>query len=164
LRVETIVEILHWLVNRPLDDGKMSSPEQRDVIMLPPPVPPNSPSKSMAIVGSRTFKDYKLLRSTIVSNPALNGCDTVISGGAHGADLLGERFARERGLQVLRIVPDWKTHNRYAGLMRNTDIVNRADHVIAFWDGVSTGTKDTIAKAKRAGKLVQVVEFTKDQD
>jgi hypothetical protein len=152
------------LVCRLSDDGKMSSPEQReDVIMAPPPVPPNSPARSMAIVGSRTFQDYQLLRSTILSNPALNGCDTVISGGAHGADLLGERFARERGLKVTRLVPDWKKYKRYAGLMRNTDIVNRADHVVAFWDGVSKGTKDTITKAKRAGKLVKVIEFT-DQD
>jgi hypothetical protein len=39
-----------------------------------------------------------------------------------------------------------------AGLKRNTDIVNASDIILAFWDGQSRGTKDTITKATKAQK------------
>jgi hypothetical protein len=46
---------------------------------------------------------------------------------------------------------------RTAGFTSNTTIVRDSDVVIAFWDGKSTGTLDTIEKAKALGKPVGVV-------
>jgi hypothetical protein len=37
-------------------------------------------------------------------------------------------------------------------MMRNKDIVNAVDYVVAFWDGASKGTANSIALAKKAGK------------
>jgi hypothetical protein len=44
-----------------------------------------------------------------------------------------------------------------AAKRRNAWIVEDADHVVAFWDGSSRGTLDTIARAEKAGKLSLVV-------
>lgn len=85
--------------------------------------------------------------------------DLIVSGGAEGADTLAMRFAAEFHLKCLIMKPDWKRLGRAAGLARNTDIVANSAWVIAFWDGTSRGTADTIAKAKKQGKKLNIVRF-----
>lgn len=57
----------------------------------------------IAILGSRTFEDYNAMCSFIeeklatMEHPAI---EAVVSGGAIGADSLGERYAQERGLEI----------------------------------------------------------------
>lgn len=119
---------------------------------------------TLAVVGSRTFRDYRLLCDTLDDWRAERGSDIVkfVSGGAQGADRLGERWARSQDLACIVLKPDWRpggVYNPRAGLERNTDIVARADVVVAFWDGVSTGTRDTIHKARQKGCEVRVVKF-----
>jgi hypothetical protein len=42
--------------------------------------------------------------------------------------------------------------------MRNTQIVEHSDIVVAFWDRKSRGTVDTMEKAKKAGKRLIVID------
>ena len=49
--------------------------------------------------------------------------------------------------------------NGLAGFMRNTDIINEAELVVAFWDGQSKGTKDSIDKAEKQNKRVLTITF-----
>ena len=109
----------------------------------------------IAVVGSRTFNDYGLLKR-IVSRikPTV-----IVSGGAQGADLLAERYARESGLELMVFKPNWKRFGRAAGPVRNKEIVAAADLVIAFWDGKSFGTRSTLKLARKMGKPVHVVRF-----
>jgi hypothetical protein len=110
----------------------------------------------IAIIGSRTFSDYELLSTTIknyLSEHQLN-VQSVISGGATGADSLAEKFALENNLKMIVHKPDWKRFGKKAGLVRNTIIIENSDLVFAFWDGKSSGTKDAITKAKKTGKNV----------
>ncbi len=110
----------------------------------------------IAVVGSRTFRNYGLLKTTMngFSKPFI-----VVSGGAAGADSLAERYAREAGLPTEVYPADWARHGRAAGMIRNKQIVDAADHVVAFWDGRSRGTANTIDRARSAGKLLTVVQF-----
>lgn len=108
----------------------------------------------LAIVGSRDFQPLGLVREFVDMLP---GNVTVVSGGARGVDAAAESQAWKAGLDVISLRPRWDK-GRGAGLERNTDIVNTADHVVAFWDGQSRGTADTIAKAKRAGKLLAILK------
>lgn len=106
-----------------------------------------------AIIGSRAFADYALLKEKL---DAIENMSSVISGGAKGADSLAERFATEKGLETLIILPDWKTYGKAAGVRRNELIVKEADLVVAFWDGKSAGTKNTIELAKKAKKKIKL--------
>ena len=54
----------------------------------------------LAIVGSRHFDDYKKMSDFVLSKIDLTDIDTVVSGGAKGADTLAERFAREHNISV----------------------------------------------------------------
>lgn len=111
------------------------------------------------IAGSRSFKDYGLLREKcdfLLSNLS----DIVIvSGNAKGADLLGEMYAKEK-CYGLKIFPaDWDKYKKAAGYIRNTEMAKYSDALIAFWDGFSRGTKHMIDIAKEQGLKVRVVRI-----
>ena len=109
----------------------------------------------VAVIGSRGFNDYELVKTTLSS---LN-ITLLVSGGAKGADSLGERYAKENNINTLIFKPDWEKHGKAAGMIRNTDIVNNAETIIAFWDGESKGTKDSITKAEKLGKNIIIVNI-----
>lgn len=105
----------------------------------------------LAIIGSRTFDDYKIL-NTLVTDCHLNvGITHIISGGAKGADLLGAKWAKEHSVKLVEYLPEWDKYGKSAGFRRNADIINDSDAVMAFWDMESKGTADSINKANERG-------------
>lgn len=112
----------------------------------------------VAVVGSRSFEDYALLKKTL--DELYPNITLIVSGGARGADSLSEQYAKEEGIRTLIFKPDWEKHGRAAGFIRNRDIVENADMVIAFHDGQSKGTANSIEIAKRLGKKLLVVKFS----
>ena len=104
-----------------------------------------------AVVGSRGFTDYDLLKSTLDMHIGRVNNVIIVSGGCGGADQLGERYAKEKGFQTEILKPDWVKHRKAAGMIRNTDIVNSADMLFAFKKGETPGTNDSIQKAIKKG-------------
>ena len=76
----------------------------------------------------------------------------IISGHCSGVDLMGEKYAEENGFKVEIFLPEWEKYGRAAGPIRNEQMVNAADLVIAFWDGKSKGTKSLIKYAEKTNK------------
>ena len=112
----------------------------------------------LAIIGSRTFNDYERMCNEILTL-FTDKIECIVSGGAKGADSLGERYAKERDIQTIILKPDWNKYGRSAGFIRNHDIIKTCTHVIAFWDGQSKGTKHSIDLAKQLGKPCWIVKF-----
>lgn len=111
------------------------------------------------IAGGRRFENYNLLATKcdgILSQKRMTHTIVIISGTARGADTLGEQYARERGYTVERFPADWNTLGKRAGYVRNCQMADNADALIAFWDGNSKGTKDMITEAKRKGLVVRI--------
>jgi hypothetical protein len=123
-------------------------------VMLSHEVNENRKQYRLAIVGSRNFPDETMVRTIL--HGVLKMWHLVVSGGAPGVDSWAEQVAQTIGLPVCVHRADWEK-GRTAGFTRNTTIVRDSDVVIAFWDGKSTGTLDTIEKAKALGKPVGVV-------
>lgn len=73
----------------------------------------------------------------------------IISGGARGVDAWAIEEAALLGFATGEIHAEWDKYGKGAGFKRNKDIVLTADEVIAFWDGKSKGTLDTIQKARK---------------
>lgn len=115
----------------------------------------------IAIVGSRTFCDYQRLKDFIDTKCAELGWEPVevVSGGAKGADALGETYAREKNIPTTIFKPEWGKYGRSAGFKRNKDIIDRCDVCFAFWDGESRGTKHDIDLCKQAGKPCEICLF-----
>lgn len=85
--------------------------------------------------------------------------DTIVSGGARGADTYAMDFARRHGLKLIIFYPDYEKFDRQAPLIRNKLIVEECDCLLAFWDGQSKGTKFTLDYAKEKGKPIKIVKF-----
>lgn len=114
----------------------------------------------VAIVGSRSIDDYSWMEVVLEERfPDVRAVQHVVSGGGAGVDTNGVKWARKRNIKIIELLPDWKKHGKAAGMIRNTDIVKDSDVVLAFWDGKSKGTLDSIKKAKQFGKLVEVYKY-----
>lgn len=100
------------------------------------------------IAGGRDFENYedlKLYCDYMLQNKTNL---EIVSGGANGADKLGERYAKERKIPYVVFPADWEKHGKSAGILRNTSMAGYADALIAFWDGKSRGTEHMIEVAK----------------
>jgi hypothetical protein len=106
------------------------------------------------IAGGRTITDYQLVNDAIQES----GFDIgeIVSGGAAGVDTLGEQYALENDISVKRFPADWDRHGRAAGPIRNVQMTEYADALIAVWDGKSKGTKHMIGTATKQGLQVYV--------
>ncbi len=117
-------------------------------------------SYKLAIIGSRNFVDYQLLCDEMAKLPKPA---VIVSGGARGADTLGKKYADEHGIETKIFPAVWHPQgedgpmDKGAGMKRNTDIIKEATAVLAFWDGDSTGTMDSINKSIMFKKHVKVV-------
>ena len=109
----------------------------------------------VAVIGSRGFTHYELVKETLSKLEIT----LIVSGGAKGADTLGEQYAKENNIPTKIFLPDWTKHGKCAGMLRNTDIINEADIVVAFWDGSSKGCKDSITKAQKQNKKVLIINY-----
>ena len=114
------------------------------------------------IAGGREFDDYKLLCErcdAILVEKAKTHRIIILSGGAAGADTLGESYARERGYLVEVHPADWDRYGKRAGPIRNGVMASKAQALIAFWDGSSPGTRDIIEQAEGKGLAIRVISY-----
>lgn len=108
------------------------------------------------IIGSRTFVDYEKLKEVLDRHKFIS---QIISGGAPGADSLAADYAHENSIPLLEFFPDWAKYPRTGGFVRNKQIVRSSDVIIAFWDNVSSGTKNSLDYAKKLNIKSIVISF-----
>lgn len=113
----------------------------------------------IAIIGSRNFNDYQLLKDKLSLLNQQNKITLVVSGGAKGADTLGEKWAIENNVERLIFKPNYDLFGRKAPLIRNKEIIDNVDYVIAFWDGESRGTMYAVNYAKQKGIKGRLVKY-----
>lgn len=106
------------------------------------------------IAGGREVTDYELVKKAV----ELSGYEIteVVSGGAPGADRLGEKWGHENGVFVTVFEADWDKYGKAAGPMRNSNMARYADALIAIDTG-GPGTRDMISQARVKGLRVFVV-------
>jgi hypothetical protein len=126
---------------------------------------------NVAIIGSRSFVNYVLLIFKLL--PYKASIKKIISGGAPGADGLADIYSKEFDIPIKIFEAEWddinaepckikhnkqgKPYNAIAGFNRNTKIIENSDFVIAFWDGKSNGTRDSIKKAHQMRKDILII-------
>lgn len=101
------------------------------------------------ICGSRnlTRVHYEIIKRELKKVPWK--ITEVISGTARGADTLGEIWARENGITVVRFKVDWSL-GRAGGPKRNAEMVKYGEACVAFPMGESRGTYDCIRQFTKA--------------
>ena len=119
----------------------------------------------IVIAGSKTFKDYDLLKTTIekyVENFEKEDVEFITST-TEGADQFGENWALENKYEIKIFYADYDTYGKNAENRCNVDMVRYAAEedgmLIAFWDGESGGTKNIINTAMQHGLDLNIVRF-----
>lgn len=107
------------------------------------------------IAGSRDFNNYNLLCESLKS---INITE-VVSGGARGADMLGEQYAKDNNLDLKIFNAQWSLYGNRAGILRNEQMANYADQLVAFWNGYSSGTAHMVQYAKKKNLKVKVIMY-----
>jgi hypothetical protein len=121
------------------------------------------------IAGGRDFHDYPRLKAYMdcLLEPITEPVE-IVSGGANGADSLGERYARESGYKLKRFPANWDKYGKAAGPIRNKEMALYAAEVtgvlVAFWDGESRGTYDMITRAEEYNLQVHTPRYRRKYD
>ena len=120
------------------------------------------PIYKIIIAGGRDFMDYNLLKektNKILQEKRVSHKIVIISGCARGADTLGLRYASENTFDVEEYPADWDKYGKKAGYVRNVEMAENADALIAFWDGKSKGTKHMIDIATERNLPIRVIRY-----
>lgn len=111
----------------------------------------------LIIAGTRTFDNYEYLKEIIskINNPI----SEIISGHSKGADLLGEKYAKENKIKLTIFEADWNNLGKSAGPIRNKKMAEYCDCAIIFWDGESRGSKSMIEEMKKINKPFKIIKI-----
>lgn len=128
----------------------------------------------LIVAGSRHIDDVEFIESVLDGIRLNKTIECVISGMARGPDTIGEEWAKKHGIPVMASPANWKKYGKAAGPIRNAEMAEIGDAVVAFWDGISTGTKDMCKRMVKMKKSIRIIlmpsddqpkkEFTKYQD
>ena len=122
------------------------------------------PDFRVIVAGGRDFNDYVLLKQVcdqMLENKKQTHQITIVSGGARGADALAMQYARDpsNDFNLVIMNANWELHGKSAGFIRNTEMAEFSNALIAFWDSGSKGTKHMIDTAKNKHLLRHVVSY-----
>ena len=114
----------------------------------------------IAIIGSRKYNNYykiekeffkllddlKLIKEDIL----------IVSGGAKGVDSIAHH-----GIPILIFYPDYTKYGKRAPLIRNLQIIENSDFILAFPTEDSRGTRFVIREARKRKKPNRIIEVDK---
>ena len=119
------------------------------------------------VTGDRKWKDRKKIGRELFSRKSK--IKFLVHGGAQGADLIADEYARLLGIQTVQCDANWAFYNRAAGPIRNSrqlqvamglaKLLDQQLLVLAFHSNLkeSKGTADMVAKAKKQKILVKII-------
>lgn len=114
------------------------------------------------IAGSRIITEYSFVKEAVIDSGVWSRYGRrieIVSGMANGVDTLAVEFAERNNLTLHKFPAKWKEYGKRAGYMRNVEMAEFADGLIAIWDGKSRGTKHMIDIATEKDLFVYVFEI-----
>src|SRR5450759_4491925 len=110
----------------------------------------------VAIVGSRRFSEPSRVSDYVNALPLRA---SIITGSASGVDAAATRAARAKGIPVQVIPASFdELADASKSAARNQRLIDACDLLVAFWDGSSKGTRNTVERALDSGKEVHVFQ------
>lgn len=106
----------------------------------------------LIIAGSRDVYDVALVAKVVEeSGIDVSKVTEVVSGHANGIDKAGEEWAKVRGIPVKTFPAKWRQYGNAAGPIRNAEMAEYADYLIAITTG-GPGTTDMIFQMTKRKK------------
>jgi hypothetical protein len=113
----------------------------------------------LCICGSRNLKedfDLEYLHSIITTR--FTNITEIISGGAKGADKIGEAYAAQYKIKLSKFLPNYSKYPaKVAPLRRNETMAYECDYILCLWNGTSRGSKYMCDFARKLGKQVEII-------
>ena len=121
----------------------------------------------LLVTGSRFWKDRKKIGAEIYRRR--KKVTLLIQGGARGADLIADDYAKLLGIQTAMFDANWTYHKRAAGPIRNANqlafgmaaarALKQQLLVLAFHKNIrkSKGTADMVSKARKQKVKVKII-------
>ena len=107
----------------------------------------------IGVIGSRSINNIPLEKYIPFT------CDEIVSGGARGVDTCAANYARTHHIKLTEFLPAYECYGRAAPLIRNKQIVDYSDMVLAFWDGASKGTLSVIHYCEKTNTPCQIIRI-----
>lgn len=123
----------------------------------------------LIIAGTRSFNNQTMFNRTIdewfdMNDPTRENT-MILSGMARGPDMMGFHYAIDNEIMCREYHPNWDMYKKSAGFIRNSQMVEDATHLIAFWDGKSNGTHHVIRRAQsKSIPVIQIMYEHKDTE
>ena len=111
----------------------------------------------VVVSGSRWITNYDIVARAISESgwtPTL-----IVEGGARGVDRLARQWAEENGVPYKTFEAIWALHGFAAGPIRNQEMAQFGDVLVAIPRGESKGTRNMILAMTLAGKPIFVYDI-----
>lgn len=118
-------------------------------------------SLNVGIIGSKDFYDYDYVKYRLgqLTHIYPNIEFKVFSSDIKGAYKLGSEWARENDIELITFKANWAEEGKAAADHRNAHIVDNADIIISFWDGICPIAKKSMEYALDCGKKLFVYKM-----
>ena len=117
----------------------------------------------LIIAGGRGFTDSKKMHTALdllANHGELKDyAVSIVTGMARGADMLAHEFALAFNVKRYEFPADWNQYGKRAGFIRNKQMGDFADGLLAFWDGQSRGTKQMIEYMQSLKKPTYIIRY-----
>ncbi len=117
----------------------------------------------LIVAGGRDFTDTKVMNNvldTLVRNKTISNDSELVCGMARGADITAYNLFISFDNRIHEFPVDWNGPlGKRAGFVRNEQMGDFADKLVAFWDGQSRGTKHMIIYMRGLKKPVHVFDY-----
>ena len=111
------------------------------------------------IAGSRNYNNKEFIYNKLdILLSKVNKPVQIVSGLAKGVDSIAVDYANDRGLSLKTFEAHWNEHGKKAGILRNIEMGDYGDALIAFRLNNSTGTSHMIEYAKSKNLKIRIYE------
>jgi len=108
------------------------------------------------IAGSRGISGVDIVQEAVNNSGFKNEIEGVVCGMAKGVDMSGYEWAIKNKKKVEIFPANWDKHGKRAGYLRNVEMGEFGDALIAIWDGTSRGTAMMIDIMERKRKAIYI--------
>ena len=111
------------------------------------------------VAGSRNYNNKEFIYNKLdILLSKVNKPVQIVSGLAKGVDSIAVDYAQDRGLSLKTFEAHWDDHGKKAGILRNIEMGDYSDALIAFRLNNSTGTSHMIEYAKSKNLNIRIYE------
>lgn len=117
----------------------------------------NDEALEAAVKNAMVEREY--LKTVLEKVSEMLDIECIIQGGAKGADSLAKQWAIEHEVKNETYYANWRKHGKKAGPIRNQTMLDQGKPTMVIAFPGSSGTKDMVSRAKKAGLEVYEVIY-----